>query len=129
MPLVGSARNARHAALTALCTAPAMWFIIAVLLVEPHTQRLLALVFTDGSDADLMYHLRRMLLLVAGLELTDGMQAVMSGVIQVRHGRAAALEMINVMRRGLQRCTYTWPAVTCHDLRAFVCLEVLLRTF
>eukprot|EP00198_Chlamydomonas_reinhardtii_P007691 XP_001697028.1 predicted protein [Chlamydomonas reinhardtii] len=34
----GSARAARHAALTSLVTAPAMWFIVATLLIEPHTQ-------------------------------------------------------------------------------------------
>ncbi|EFJ50951.1 hypothetical protein VOLCADRAFT_103747 [Volvox carteri f. nagariensis] len=78
----GSARAARHAALTALCTAPMLWVGIATLLVEPHTQRLLTLIFTDGHDTSLTYHLRRMLVLVAALELFDGSQVVMTGVIQ-----------------------------------------------
>ncbi|KAG2498960.1 hypothetical protein HYH03_003149 [Edaphochlamys debaryana] len=78
----GSARAARHAALSALLTAPLMWLGVATFLVEPHSQRWLALVFTDGTDAELMYHLRRMLVLVAALELCDGSQVVMTGVIQ-----------------------------------------------
>ncbi|GFR43909.1 hypothetical protein Agub_g5043 [Astrephomene gubernaculifera] len=78
----GSARAARHAALTSLLTAPLMWVAIAALLVEPHSQRWLALVFTDGGDPALMAHLHRMLVLVAALELFDGSQVVMTGVIQ-----------------------------------------------
>lgn len=78
----GSAKRARISAWTALSTAPVMWVAIAALLLEPHTQRLLCLVFTDGSDPVLMYHLRRMLLLVAALELFDGSQVIMTGVIQ-----------------------------------------------
>ncbi|KXZ52717.1 hypothetical protein GPECTOR_8g111 [Gonium pectorale] len=78
----GSARLARHSALTALCAAPLMWCLIAALLLEPHTQTWLALVFTDGSDPALMGHLRRMLAIVAALELFDGSQVIMTGVIQ-----------------------------------------------
>ncbi|KAG2453546.1 hypothetical protein HYH02_001765 [Chlamydomonas schloesseri] len=78
----GSGRAARHAALTSLCAAPAMWVIVATLLIEPHSQHALALIFTDGSDPALMGHLRRMLVLVAALELFDGSQVVMTGVIQ-----------------------------------------------
>ncbi len=34
----GSGRAARHAALTSLFTTPAMWVIVAALLIEPHSQ-------------------------------------------------------------------------------------------
>ncbi|KAG2439264.1 hypothetical protein HXX76_004625 [Chlamydomonas incerta] len=78
----GSASAARNAALTSLFAAPAMWMIVATLLIEPHSQHALALIFTDGSDPALMGHLRRMLVLVAALELFDGSQVVMTGVIQ-----------------------------------------------
>ncbi|GIL46835.1 hypothetical protein Vafri_3721 [Volvox africanus] len=92
----GSARSARHAALTSLCTAPVIWVGIATLLIEPHTQLLLTQIFTDGHDASLMYHLRRMLVLVAALELFDGSQVVMTGVIQGA-GKQRLGVMVNVL--------------------------------
>ncbi len=37
------------------------------------------LIFTDGQDPELLAHLRNLLLIVAVLELFDGLQAVESG--------------------------------------------------
>ncbi len=45
----GSATRARNSALTALCAAPFLWLAVAAVLLEPHSQRALELIFTDGK--------------------------------------------------------------------------------
>ena len=57
---------------------------IACILVEPHLQRALLHLYVDGSDAALWRSLRWLLTIVAVIELADGLQTVLGGVVQVR---------------------------------------------
>ncbi len=50
----GDARGAKFSAITSILFAPALWLFVGGMLVEPHTQHWLALIFTDGSDPSLM---------------------------------------------------------------------------
>lgn len=78
----GSPARARAAAIAACSIAPLLWLAVAVLLTEPHCQRLLMLVFTNGDDPALAEHLRRLFVLVAVLVLFDGLQYVLTGIVQ-----------------------------------------------
>ncbi|KAK9815228.1 hypothetical protein WJX72_000308 [[Myrmecia] bisecta] len=78
----GQAGQARLAANAAAVSTPLIWAVVAVILIEPHTQALLLSVFTNGQDAELLSRMRRLLYLVVVLELFDGAQTVMQGVIQ-----------------------------------------------
>lgn len=62
---------------------PLLWAVIAVILAEPHLQRLVLLLYLDGSDAVLWRALTRLLLITAAMELFDGLQTVLGGVVQV----------------------------------------------
>lgn len=77
-------RAARTAAAAALSMTPLLWAAIAVVLAEPHAQRLVLLLYLDGSDPALWRSLSQLLLIVAAVELFDGLQTVLGGVVQVR---------------------------------------------
>ena len=69
---------------SALAITPLLWAVIACILVEPHLQRLLLHLYVDGSDRALWHSLRWLLTIVAVIELADGLQTVLGGVVQVR---------------------------------------------
>lgn len=69
---------------SALAITPLLWAVIACILVEPHLQRALLHLYVDGSDAALWRSLRWLLTIVAVIELADGLQTVLGGVVQVR---------------------------------------------
>ena len=69
---------------SALAITPLLWAVIACILVEPHLQRALLHLYVDGSDAALWQSLRCLLTIVAVIELADGLQTVLGGVVQVR---------------------------------------------
>jgi hypothetical protein len=52
--LAGDALQAKTSALAAILTVPIIWVFVATALVEPHAQRALMLLFTDGTDPDLL---------------------------------------------------------------------------
>ena len=87
----GSARGARLAALAAAVSAPAIWVAVATVLTWPPSQNLLLSFFTTGADPQLLEKMRSLLYLVVVLELFDGAQTILSGIIagvgkQVRCG-------------------------------------------
>ena len=86
----GSAASARRAALAAAVGTPGTWLVVAVLLGTPATQGALLRLFTDGSDPLLLQRMRHLLYLVVLLELFDGIQTVLSGIVagagRQRHG-------------------------------------------
>lgn len=54
-----------------------------MILAEPHLQRIVLLLYLDGSDPVLWRTLSRLLLIVAVVELFDGLQTTLGGVVQV----------------------------------------------
>jgi hypothetical protein len=56
--LAGDALQAKTSALAAILTAPIIWVLVATALVEPHAQRALMLLFTDGKDPVLLVRTR-----------------------------------------------------------------------
>lgn len=88
----GRPARARLAALAAMLSAPATWVLVAALLVAPPSQRALLALFTDGTDVLLLARMRSLLGLVVVLELFDGLQTVLSGIVagagKQRHGSA-----------------------------------------
>ena len=64
--------------------------IVAAILTTPATQNLLLGLFTTGADELLLQRMRSLLYLVVLLELFDGAQTIMSGIIagvgKQRHG-------------------------------------------
>ena len=77
-------KAARTAAVAGMTMAPLLWAVIAVILAEPHLQRLVLLLYLDGSDPVLWRALTRLLLITVAVELFDGLQTVLGGVVQVR---------------------------------------------
>lgn len=86
----GSAPRARLAALSAALVAPVIWLAVAAILTTPATQNALLGLFTTGADELLLQRMRSLLYLVVLLELFDGAQTIMSGIIagvgKQRHG-------------------------------------------
>ena len=80
----GRPREAFMVVFSALAITPLLWAVIACILVEPHLQRALLHLYVDGSDAALWQSLRWLLTIVAVIELADGLQTVLGGVVQVR---------------------------------------------
>lgn len=79
----GRPRAARTAAAAGITVSPILWAVIAVILAEPHLQRIVLLLYLDGSDPVLWRTLSRLLLIVAVVELFDGLQTTLGGVVQV----------------------------------------------
>lgn len=77
----GSAEGARLAALSSALMAPAIWAVVAAVLTWPVTQNLLLSLFTTGADELLLQRMRSLLYLVVLLELFDGAQTILSGII------------------------------------------------
>ncbi len=50
----GDARQAKVTAFASITMSPLIWCIVAFILLEPHTQHWLVLLFNDGTDAALM---------------------------------------------------------------------------
>jgi MATE family multidrug resistance protein len=81
----GDAEGARASAAAAVAIAPCAWALAAPALLQPDCQALLIRMFSDPSqegDARLALCLRHMFELVALLILWDGVQTIMSGVVQ-----------------------------------------------
>lgn len=78
----GNAHGARTAALASALVGPLLWGASAVLLLEPHCRAGVIAVFTSSSDPELLRLLHWLLLLVAAVNLFDGVQTIMTGVIQ-----------------------------------------------
>ncbi|KAL4857142.1 Protein DETOXIFICATION 15 [Chlorella vulgaris] len=95
----GSAEGARLAALSAAAVAPLIWVLVAAILVTPLTQNLLLSLFTTGTDELLLQRMRSLLYLVVLLELFDGAQTILSGIIagvgKQRRGSAINLVAYN----------------------------------
>ncbi|CAL8463544.1 g3078 [Coccomyxa elongata] len=89
-------KAARTAAAAGMTMAPLLWAVIAMILVEPHLQRLVLLLYLDGSDAVLWRALTRLLLITAAVELFDGLQTVLGGVVQ-GSGKQQRGALINVV--------------------------------
>lgn len=70
---------ARLSAFTAVSVTPAIWVPLALVLVLPITQDALVSMFARPEDTSLRETLGNLLYIVAGLELLDGLQTVMSG--------------------------------------------------
>lgn len=79
----GRPRAARTAVAAGMTVSPILWAVIAVILAEPHLQRIVMLLYLDGSDPVLWRTLSRLLLIVAVVELFDGLQTTLGGVVQV----------------------------------------------
>jgi len=79
----GRPRNARMVVFATLTITPVLWLVIACVLAEPHLQRMLLSFYVDGSDKVLWQTLRMLLSIVAVIELADGLQTVLGGVVQV----------------------------------------------
>jgi MATE family multidrug resistance protein len=77
----GSAAAARLAALSAAVMAPLVWVVVAAVLTWPVSQSALLSLFTTGADELLLQRMRSLLYLVVLLELFDGAQTVLSGII------------------------------------------------
>lgn len=77
----GLASKARLAALASALVAPAIWCVVAFVLVWPVSQNLLLSLFTTGTDELLLQRMRSLLYLVVALELFDGAQTILSGII------------------------------------------------
>ncbi|GFH20514.1 multidrug and toxic compound extrusion protein, partial [Haematococcus lacustris] len=50
----GDARQAKVAALASVLGAPLLWLLVALVLLEPHSQAALIALFTDGSEPNLV---------------------------------------------------------------------------
>ncbi|EIE27606.1 MATE efflux family protein [Coccomyxa subellipsoidea C-169] len=92
----GRPRAARTAAAAGVTVTPLLWAVIAVILAEPHLQRLVLLLYLDGSDPVLWRSLSRLLLIVAVVELFDGLQTTLGGVVQ-GSGKQQRGALINVV--------------------------------
>ncbi|PSC71055.1 MATE efflux family isoform A [Micractinium conductrix] len=77
----GSASGARLAALGAALAAPVIWIFVAFVLTWPPSQAALLSLFTNGTDEVLLQRMRSLLYLVVVLELFDGAQTILSGII------------------------------------------------
>ena len=77
----GSPERARLAALSSAVVAPALWVVVAFILTFPPTQNALLGLFTTGTDPLLLSRMRALLYLVVVLELFDGAQTILSGVL------------------------------------------------
>ena len=77
----GDAEGARLAALAAALVAPAIWVVVAAVLTWPPSQAALLGLFTTGADELLLQRMRSLLYLVVVLELFDGAQTILSGII------------------------------------------------
>ena len=78
------AETARLAVCASILVSPCVWLCLSTLLWEPHLQSLIARVFTDASDALLLAHLHKLLLMLAVMLLFDGWQLTLQGFLQVR---------------------------------------------
>ncbi|PNH12640.1 Multidrug and toxin extrusion protein 1 [Tetrabaena socialis] len=78
----GDGRAARTAALASALIGPLLWTAPAVLLLEPHCQAAVISVFTSSTDAALLGLLRPLMRLVAAVSLFDGVQTVLTGVVE-----------------------------------------------
>ena len=70
--------------LSARGSVPFIWAISAILFLEPHARQLLVWLYTDGTDELLIRHLENLLRIMVVINLFDGFQVVMAGIIQVR---------------------------------------------
>ena len=77
----GRAAAARLAAWSAAACAPLVWVGVAAVLLVPASQRLILSLFTSGEDPVLLQKMRHLLYLVVVLELFDGVQTILSGVV------------------------------------------------
>ncbi|KAK9917743.1 hypothetical protein WJX75_007734 [Coccomyxa subellipsoidea] len=92
----GRPHAARTAAAAGMTVSPILWAVIAVILAEPHLQRIVLLLYLDGSDPVLWRTLSRLLLIVAVVELFDGLQTTLGGVVQ-GSGKQQRGALINVV--------------------------------
>eukprot|EP00892_Ulva_mutabilis_P009491 jgi/Ulvmu1/6914/UM031_0121.1 len=77
----GRPGSARLSSFSAVAVTPLVWVPIALALTLPFTQGPLVALFTKPEDERLRFVLGRLLYIVAALELLDGLQTVMSGVV------------------------------------------------
>ncbi|KAI7842583.1 hypothetical protein COHA_003687 [Chlorella ohadii] len=77
----GREAAARLAALASAIVAPLIWLVVAALLTWPVSQNWLLGLFTTGTDPLLLERMRSLLYLVVLLELFDGAQTILSGII------------------------------------------------
>jgi hypothetical protein len=72
----------------ALVITPLAWSVAALVLLLPRSQDALIALFVPNTDlesaGELQACLRHLFAIVAGLVLLDGIQTILSGVIQVR---------------------------------------------
>ncbi|GLC34146.1 hypothetical protein PLESTB_000842400 [Pleodorina starrii] len=111
----GNGRAARTAALASALIGPLLWSVPAVLLIEPHCRNAVISVFTNDRSPELMGMLGPLMLLVAAVNLFDGVQTILTGVVEgagkqlhgsytnllVFYGIAVPLALWLAFRRGL----------------------------
>ena len=85
---------ARLAVIASIALAPCLWIFTAVLLVEPHVQRLIVHIFTDGTDEVLLSHVYQLLWLSAAMLLFDGWQMTLQGFLQASTGHMSTRHVL-----------------------------------
>ncbi|EFJ52692.1 hypothetical protein VOLCADRAFT_115641 [Volvox carteri f. nagariensis] len=78
----GDGRGARTAAVASALVGPLLWSLPAVALIEPHCRDVVISVFTDDRNPRFMSILNPLMLLVAAVNLFDGMQTILTGVVE-----------------------------------------------
>lgn len=121
-PHKGNPGGAKLAAAGSLLIVLPAWALAALVLLLPACQNVLIGLFVYPSQADtpgpddmaLEGVLRRMFVIVAGLVLLDGIQTVMSGIIQVGwQGGAACREGRLGRERGSRVHPYQYSSCVC----------------
>ncbi|GIL46250.1 hypothetical protein Vafri_3278 [Volvox africanus] len=111
----GNGQGARTAAIASTLVGPLLWSLPALLLIEPHCRDTVISVFTDDRNPSLMSMLNPLMLLVAAVNLFDGVQTILTGVVEgagkqfhgsytnllVFYGLAVPLALWLGFRRGL----------------------------
>ena len=93
----GQPRQAKIAALSSLVVGPALFSVEAVLLTEPHCQRLLLQAFAGSTVTPaLARRLTSLLRLLALMQIFDCLQYSMQGVVQVDSIPSAPLTPLTV---------------------------------
>ena len=90
----GNAAAAKLAVNASMAMVPPFWACTFLLLVEPHVQAFVMRVFTDGSDAQLLAHMHRLLWGMAGMLLVDSWQLSLQGFLQVGRMLLAPLMVV-----------------------------------
>jgi Na+-driven multidrug efflux pump len=72
---------ARLSAFAACSAVPFVWLALAATLLSTPTQRLICSMFVKRGDTQLQHYLSGLLDIIAVLELLDGMQTVMTGLL------------------------------------------------